>query len=547
MNYSVHLTSNWLTLKSGEHYLYVLSNRGEHLKESGKVTFRNLLDDLVHRMVPEAMMALLGRDEYAHLTLIYIHGRVCLLKSDIIRTYPVLYSRNGDSISVSDHLVYDTDEAAGSEALLQMAGTGMVFGDNTVYDGIKSLQAGEMLLFNGEERTNSRFFSYACDNPPVWSDPASFTEAGKSFDRLFQSVMQEIIDSIPEHGRIVIPLSGGHDSRLLVNYLYRLGYRNVLCYTYGTPGNLQASLSRRVATALGYEWIFIEYTEAKWEQLNLNRELDRYLDFAFRGTSTPHIQDFLAVYEMKQKQILQTGDVFIPGHALDFIVGSHIKPVDFECTDKERAVRRVVHKFSEKTIHGSLESKSLGERVSTVYDRADVPPDQFQDYFNWQERQAKFIANSFRVYEYFGYETRIPFWDIRLIRFWLSVDPELKMSRKFFFDMEKESLLADEIIRIPFFDDIIRKRQRTGAYKKMIPAFLVTILVRILRRKHILDEGLNMIFALRAGSVGELIGPADKWPANLRPLFENDLKRYPYQTEAHFLTGLYTIRKLVLK
>jgi asparagine synthase (glutamine-hydrolysing) len=191
--------------------------------------------NLLTSRIPEAMADYLGRDEYAHLTLIYTHGPVCLLKSDIIRTYPVLYMKNGGSISVSDHLVYDTDQVAGSEELLQIASTGMVYGDNTVYDGIKSLQAGEILLFNGEEITNSRYFSYAYDNPPVWTDPATYRDAGKSFDNFFKSVMQETIDSIPEHGRIVVPLSGGHDSRLLVNYLYRLGYRNVLCYSYGTP------------------------------------------------------------------------------------------------------------------------------------------------------------------------------------------------------------------------------------------------------------------------------------------------------------------------
>jgi hypothetical protein len=111
---------------------------------------------------------------------------------------------------------------------------------------------------------------------------------------------------------------------------------------------------------------------------------------------------------------------------------------------------------------------------------------------------------------------------------------------------KRRYLLADEIRRIPFFDEIIRKRQKTSAYKKMFPAFLAAIFVRVLRRKQVLDEGLNMIFARRAGSVGELIGPVHRWPATLRPLFESDLKRYPYQIEAHFLTGLYTIRKLVL-
>jgi len=41
--------------------------------------------------------------------------------------------------------------------------------------------------------------------------------------------------------------------------------------------------------------------------------------------------------------------------------------------------------------------------------------------FDFSERQAKFIVNSVRVYEFFGFEWRIPMWDAELIDFFLQV------------------------------------------------------------------------------------------------------------------------------
>jgi asparagine synthase (glutamine-hydrolysing) len=46
--------------------------------------------------------------------------------------------------------------------------------------------------------------------------------------------------------------------------------------------------------------------------------------------------------------------------------------------------------------------------------------------WNWQERQAKFIANAVRVYEFWGYEWRLPFWDAEVVDFWAAVPPALR-------------------------------------------------------------------------------------------------------------------------
>ena len=41
--------------------------------------------------------------------------------------------------------------------------------------------------------------------------------------------------------------------------------------------------------------------------------------------------------------------------------------------------------------------------------------------WDWQERQAKFIVNSVRVYEYWGYNWWLPFWDNDFMYFWQKI------------------------------------------------------------------------------------------------------------------------------
>jgi asparagine synthase (glutamine-hydrolysing) len=45
------------------------------------------------------------------------------------------------------------------------------------------------------------------------------------------------------------------------------------------------------------------------------------------------------------------------------------------------------------------------------------------DSWDWQERQAKKIVNSVRVYEFWGYSWRIPLWDAEMMDWWERVDP----------------------------------------------------------------------------------------------------------------------------
>lgn len=52
--------------------------------------------------------------------------------------------------------------------------------------------------------------------------------------------------------------------------------------------------------------------------------------------------------------------------------------------------------------------------------------------FGWQERQAKFIGNSVRVYEFFGYDWWMPLWDKGFVEFWEGVPLALRKEREWY-------------------------------------------------------------------------------------------------------------------
>ena len=64
--------------------------------------------------------------------------------------------------------------------------------------------------------------------------------------------------------------------------------------------------------------------------------------------------------------------------------------------------------------------------------------------FNFNERQAKHIVNSVRVYEFFKYQWRIPLWDTELIDFFLKVSLVLRV---------KQILYRRYVMKKLFLDD----------------------------------------------------------------------------------------------
>lgn len=461
--------------------------------------------------------------------------------SDIIRTFPLFYKLSKQGIYVSDDIrsfgILKLDKYKAYEYIC----FGFSMENSTVFSDVLSLQAAEILFFTNSVIKSQRYFQFFPETERKLNKSPEFVN---DFNQRMQRSFHRILKSVHSINNWIIPLSGGHDSRILVNCLYKAGIKDVICFSYGTPGNPQTEISKRVAGAVGYDWYFIEYTENKWGNLHENGVFDQYIDFAFQGVSTPHLLDFLAVYELKSKGIIKEGDVFLPGHALDFIAGSHLLELDLNCRTKEDAILRALKKFS-RTSNPTTEAVAA---YSILYEDSECSePQFFQEYCNWQERQAKLIVNSCRVYEFFGFEFRLPFWDRNLVDFFLHLQITQRENRNLFLSCEREGILLEKLAIIPFADELITKKIRDSLkniIRRLMPNSLKVKLLRLTRKKEKLAEGLNLIYTQKADTVEELIGGLDIFPEETHHFIKPHLKRYPFQMDYNFLTALYTFKRM---
>ncbi|MDA1347826.1 MAG: hypothetical protein O3A47_03030, partial [Chloroflexi bacterium] len=217
---------------------------------------------------------------------------------------------------------------------------------------------------------------------------------------------------------------------------------NVLCYSYGVPANRESARSEQVAEVLGYPWVQTPYSPDVWRNAFGSAEMREYRSFAANGVSFPHHDDWPAVRALREKGAVSADAVFAPGHAADFIAGDHLKylfdPLLWEGDphDIEGALVKKHYSLWHDFVGNRQVRDAIGRRIEEsvgMFPRdTDEDVARMFEYWEWQERQSKFIINAVRVYEFFGFSWRIPFWDRALMDFWRPITIALKMREQLY-------------------------------------------------------------------------------------------------------------------
>ena len=358
---------------------------------------------------------------------------------DHIRSIPLFYGQKEGHIFLSDNAEWVRksieDDEVDTLAKEEFQLTGYVTGEETLFPNVKQLQAGECIRIaeNGTSATveTERYYLFVheepegCDQEILWK-------------KLDEAVLVSIRNLINYAGgrQIVIPLSGGYDSRLIATMLVKLGYTNVLTFTYGLPGNKESNYSKKVADALGFDWYFIEYNNQMWREVCESQEFLEYQEWASNWSSYSHIQDWPAVRELKRRKIVDKDAIYVPGHSGDFVAGSHIPNEVFKTPFyPEKLQERILLKHYKLAPLGLLsypqekwEDRIVGRVRAGATDETWKYVDAYECW-NWQERQSKYICNAVRVYEYFGFDWWLPLWDLNFIYFWQKVPLRLRKER----------------------------------------------------------------------------------------------------------------------
>ena len=359
---------------------------------------------------------------------------------DCIRSLPLFYSVKDEDFYISDSAewiadainIKDFDELAETEFRC----TGYVTGEDTLIPEIKQIQAGEYIkISKGEGKftiTKNNYFVFAHTEPEELFSKEEYM-------RQLDSAMDKCIDNLIRFAsgrQIVIPLSGGRDSRFIAMKLLQKKYENILCYTYGSEEHSEALLSRCVADTLGLKWVFVKYGDGMPDFLYGTDTGLGYQRMNHNYASRPHLQDLFAVHELKRNNVVDSDCIFVPGHSGDFPAGSHIPSITFmKKLDKNILADAIYSK------HYSLACNIPKKQVECLKNRikyslntreCSLTSSEFADSFekwDWRNRQAKFIVNSVRVYDFFGFSWWLPFWDRNFLEFWENVPLEYRYER----------------------------------------------------------------------------------------------------------------------
>ncbi len=363
---------------------------------------------------------------------------------DRIRSIPLFYAVNenealfsDDANHLRDRLNPPFNEENGAEFLV----TGFVTGPDTLFDGISQIQAGEYLVYNKEDESLDTHFYHRFCHGDYFSD--SEEELLDRLDDIFVRVFERLIEST--RGRqIVVPLSGGLDSRVIVAMLKRLGVEDVICFTYGKKDSREVEISRQVAEVLGYQWYFIEYSNERWHDCYHSTDMQRYMEYSGNLASVPHIQDFLAIQELKERGKIHEDTVFVPGHqgmvAGGLMHGGVLAGNPIHRSQPKRYTFEILQKDIIKYYY-SLWSWTDANEIATIFNNKiqmsirEASIDSVEKYadvlefFEFKERKSKFIVNSVRAYELFTCGWRLPLLDTELTDFFLKVPLRLRLKQ----------------------------------------------------------------------------------------------------------------------
>ena len=391
-----------------------------------------------------------------HFALCVVTPAGVLAAVDRVRSIPLAYTRDGEGLVIDDQAsrmhrrlglgVEDIDP----DAALAFAMSGFTIGPATLYNGMRQLLPGEFLLCEAGRSTPS-LHRYAMYRP--WRvEPRRRDVLLRELTDVTLGILEKLAHSAAGR-QIVVPLSAGMDSRLIVSGLAHLGHRNVRCFSYGMKDNYEAAAAKRIASHLGYAWSFVPFTHS-FAHAGFHSDLHRlYHEFADNAAATPVEHDFLALLRMDGAEWVDRDAILVNGLSGDYITGSHIPPsLSQPLLPKNRAERDAILFDAIVAKHyglwQGLRTRDNLRRIKTVLwnelEEAGTPFDDpetsfaLYEFSEFQNRQCKYVVAGQRAYEFFGYDWRLPLWDNDYLDFWERVPLAAKTDRNLFCTMLEE-------------------------------------------------------------------------------------------------------------
>ncbi len=373
---------------------------------------------------------------------------------DWVRSIPVAWADMPDGPVIDDQAARLADrlglgpEDADPDAGLALGMAGYTVDVATLFPAVNQLGPGEFVLFtDGTSGARHRYYTYR----PWRADKPAYdvARAEPQLAELTLAIIDDMMRGLD--GRmLVVPLSAGRDSRLIVSAARHLGYDNVRTFAYGRPGNHEALTSKAIAARLGYDWRFVPVDPGFMRQHYASADWRAYNRFADSLQSVPFVQDLPQIQVLKADGYIPEDAVLCNGNSGDYISGLHIVPsmrTPPSGLDEQARLEMIVAAIYDK--HFALwqalrspEAKgSIAAQLTASLARAGAAPADPEDdyglyeYAEFQDRQCKYVITGQRIYEYLGHDWRMPLWDKAYLDFFEAIPLAGKVGQKLYAGM----------------------------------------------------------------------------------------------------------------
>lgn len=372
------------------------------------------------------------------------------------RSFPLFYFENNGDIFVTDRInntISSNYLKINDENLRQYSRTVCSYNENTIFDGVFQVRPSHFLSAKNYTFTQYEYFSFRYNENTKLTLEEKLEKLSTQYDIIFNRVVKHL------NGRqVMLPLSGGRDSRLILYYLTKHGHNNIITYSYGYEGTDDQRLSKIVAEYFNVPYYYIHCDRIKMRKMS-RTHLKPYYYYAGNGCSIPCVQELYVVYELGQLGLIQKNCVFMPGHGGDFYAGA--RAVDFGNEKPIKLCERVFRHLFFQEYRYKNTHKNESEREKEARDflvNSGILPDKItsrneasevvERYF-FYERESKFIQNCVRYYDYWDYEWMTPLEDIELAELWLTYSLEDRVNRNLY-DLWVQKYYPDGLRNIEF-------------------------------------------------------------------------------------------------
>ncbi len=192
------------------------------------------------------------------------------LISDRFGTHPLYYTQNNNRLlfasEVKALLKDNVKKKIDHHGIAELFSFGHLFGNKTLFEGIFLLPPATILKYNQNTFQKTEYWSYSYTEDVYCKQSIRKQKDNELREKLEQILIQASQRQSGNANKILLPLSGGLDSRYVAALYHRIGLRNLLSFTMGPDESEDQLYGEQVARALEFpHFKFDIHPEKVWD------------------------------------------------------------------------------------------------------------------------------------------------------------------------------------------------------------------------------------------------------------------------------------------